>query len=276
MPEIDPQRHTKKHEVQKKTQGNARAHRMYPFLPLGPLSIPTAPLFAILAGWFGIAMMARAGRRQEVHPDLVSNAGFIALASGLIVARLWHVVQFWAIYLEEPLLAFSLRPGGMALGPGIVAAVIGGYAYLLYARLDPVKIVAALALGLLVGDGLWQMGAFLTGEVVGLPSSQPWALPYFGEPLHPAALYRALGALAVTAIVYVWADFERPGRLILLSVLGYSLVRLVSDAFVNGAAQVGTLRVAQVAAFALALVAAFLLSRRAQPLDSRSQNEFGV
>jgi phosphatidylglycerol:prolipoprotein diacylglycerol transferase len=246
---------------------------MYPFLPLGPLSIPTAPLFAILAGWFGISMMARAGRRQGLNPDLVSNAGFIALASGLIVARLWHVVQFWAIYLEEPLLAFSLRPGGLALGPGMVAAVIGGYAYLLYARLDPVKIVAALALGLLVGDGFWQIGAFLTGEVLGLPSSLPWALPYFGELLHPAALYRALGALTVAAVVYVWADFERPGRLILLSLLGYSLMRLVSDAFVDGAAQVGTLRVAQVTAFLVALVAAFLLSRPPQSLGTEAPAE---
>lgn len=241
---------------------------MYPFLPLGPLSIPTAPLFAILAGWFGISMMARAGRRQGLNPDQVSNAGFIALASGLIVARLWHVVQFWAIYLEEPLLAFSLRPGGMSPGAGIVAALVGGYAYLLYARLDPLKVAASLALGLLVGDAFWQIGAYLTGSVVGLPSSLPWALTYFGETLHPVALYHALGAFGVTAAIYAWGDFRRPGRLILLSVLGYSLVRLVGDAFVDGAAQMGTLRVTQVAAFVLALVAAALLSRRALPLTT--------
>ncbi|MEZ4637277.1 MAG: prolipoprotein diacylglyceryl transferase [Caldilineaceae bacterium] len=244
---------------------------MYPFLPLGPLSIPTAPLFAILAGWFGISMMARAGRRQGLNPDLVSNAGFIALASGLIVARLWHVVQFWAIYLEEPLLALSLRPGGMSPGAGIVAALVGGYAYLIYARLDPAKVTAALALGLMVGDGLWQIGAYLTGAVVGLPSSLPWAFAYFGETLHPAALYRALGAFGVTAAIYTWADFRRPGRLILLSLLGYGLVRLISDAFVDGAALLGTLRVSQVTAFALALAAAWLLSRRMKPTTTPAE-----
>ncbi len=243
---------------------------MYPFLPLGPLSIPTAPLFAILAGWLGISMMARAGAKQGMNPDQVSNAGFIALASGIIVARLWHVVQFWAIYLEEPLLAISLRPGGMALTPGIVAALVGGYAYLLYAKLDPLKVLAALGLGLMVGDALWQIGAFLTGEVVGLASSVPWALPYFDELLHPVALYRAAGTLAVAAAIFFGADFRHPGRVFLLSLLGYSVVRLLTDAFVADAAQLGTYRVTQIVAFALALGAAFLLSRtppRRSPLE---------
>lgn len=234
---------------------------MYPFLPLGPLSIPTAPLAAILAAWLGLTVMARVGALQSLNPDQTTNAGFIALASGIIVARLWHVVQFWAIYREEPLLAFSLRPGGMSVAPGIVAAVIAGYAYLLYAKLDPLKVTAALGVGLLVADAIWQVGAFLTGSVVGLSTDLPWAVTYFDERLHPVALYHALGALLVAGAILLWADFRRPGRVILLVGLGYALVRLLADAFLADVALLGTLRISQVIAFGAALAISLLLSR---------------
>jgi prolipoprotein diacylglyceryltransferase len=238
-----------------------RQDPMYPFLPLGPLSIPTAPLFAILAAWLGLTIMARVGAKQLLNPDQVTNAGFIALASGIIVARLWHVVQFWAIYREEPLLALSLRPGGMSLGPGIVAAFIGGYAYLLYARLDPIKVFAALSVGILVADAIWQMGAFLTGYVVGMATDLPWSVTYFDARVHPVALYRALGALFVAGAIALWADLRRPGRVILLAALGYALVRLIVDAFLTDAALIGAWRVSQVVAFVAALVISLILSR---------------
>jgi phosphatidylglycerol---prolipoprotein diacylglyceryl transferase len=241
-----------------------RQDRMFPFLPLGPLSIPTAPLFAILAAWLGLTIMARVGAKQLLNPDQVTNAGFIALASGIIVARLWHVVQFWAIYREEPLLVLSLRPGGMSFGPGIVAAFIGGYAYLLYARLDPIKVFAALSVGILVSDAIWQVGAFLTGDVVGMATDLPWAVTYFGARVHPVALYRALGALFVAGAIALWADLRHPGRVVLLAGLGYALVRLLVDSFVADAPLFGPFRVSQVVAFAAALAASLLLSRKPQ------------
>jgi phosphatidylglycerol---prolipoprotein diacylglyceryl transferase len=210
-------------------------------------------------------MMARAGTRQSLNPDLVMMAGIVALLAGIIVARLWHVVHFWGIYREEPLLILSLRPGGMVLWAGVVAALVAGYGYLLYARLDPIRVAAAVSLGLLVGEALQQVSGFLTGQVVGQVSDLPWALSYFGEPVHPVGLYRAVGALFVAAVLFRWGDFSRPGRIILGAIFGYALARLLADAFVADATFVGPFRVSQVVAFALALVTSFLLSRNSEP-----------
>jgi phosphatidylglycerol---prolipoprotein diacylglyceryl transferase len=249
---------------------------MYPFIPLGPLSIPTAPLFALLAGWLGLSMMARAGTRQSLNPDLVMMAGMVALLAGIIVARLWHVVHFWGIYREEPLLILSLRPGGMVLWAGIVAALVAGYGYLLYARLDPIRVAAALSLGLLVGEAMQQVSGFLTGQLVGQVSDLPWALSYFGERVHPVGLYRAGGALLVAAVIFLWADFSRPGRIVLLAALGYAIVRLFADAFVAEATLIGQFRVSQVVAFAIALVTSLLLSRRRSQAKISNEIDSGM
>ena len=184
---------------------------MYPTLPFGPLSFPTGPILAILAIIVGLEVAGRYGRKLGLHPDDVWNTGLIAFASGLIVARLWNVFQFSHIYRAEPNLILSLRPSGFAFWPGVVAALIGGYAYLLYRALDPAQVGGALAIGGLAGGSIVAVSGYLTGGILGLPSDLPWALNYFGVARHPAGLYLAIGMAALAAVLWVRADTERPG-----------------------------------------------------------------
>ena len=200
---------------------------MYPTLPFGPLSVPTGPVLAILAVVFGLDIAGRYGKRFGLHPDDVWNTGMIALASGLIVARLWNVFQFWHIYLDEPVLIFSIRPSGFEFWPGVVAALIGGYLYLLRRSLDPVRVSAALTVGALFGGSVLAISGFLTGNLLGMPSALPWALPYFGEMRHPVGLYQAAGMLGLCLLVWFASDSRYPGRTILLAALGYCILASV-------------------------------------------------
>ena len=247
---------------------------MYPTLPFGPMSLPTGPVFAILAVVLALEVGARYGKRLHLHPDDVWNAGLIGLAAGLIVARLWNVFQFWYIYQAEPQLVFRLRPSGFAYWPGVVAALIGGYAYLLRMRLDPVKVAAALAVGMAAGGVVQGIGGYLTGAMLGALSNLPWALNYFGELRHPVGLYRSLGFVLLSVLLWLTGDRSRPGRVVWQAVLGYALLRLVADAFLDGGATIGTggqaaaiagVRVSQAIAFIGALVAAWMLARQPAP-----------
>lgn len=237
---------------------------MFRSLPFGPLSIPTAPFLAMLAAVIGLEAAGRFGRRFRLAPDDVWNTGLLALLAGLIVARLWNVLQFWAIYSAEPLLIFSLRPGGFALWPGVVAALAAAYANLLRRALSPVKMAAAYAAGLLAAASVLNVSAFLTGAVVGLPADLPWAVNYFGRMVHPTGLYRALGLLIVLIWVWMTADGAQPGRTVLKAIFGFSLVYLAADAFVSEPAVLGSLRRSQVVALAAALASALLLARPAE------------
>ncbi len=125
---------------------------MYPTLPFGPLALPTGPVLAIFAVMLTLDIASRYGRRLGMHPDDIWNIGLIALTAGLIVARLWNVFQFWYIYQSEPALIFSIRPSGFEFWPGLIAAVIAGYVYLLQRALDPLPVAATLAVGLVAGS----------------------------------------------------------------------------------------------------------------------------
>jgi prolipoprotein diacylglyceryltransferase len=225
--------------------------------------MPTLALFALVGGWLGLSVAARTGARQNIDPDQTLTAGMSAVLAGLIVARLWSVVQFWEIYQQDPLLAFSPRPGGLALWPGVFAAIIAGYAYLLRARMQPGPVAAAMSVGFLVTLSLVQIGAFLSGNVVGQASDLPWAVNYFGSSVHPVGIYRAVGYFAVAGLLY-WQSRHGPGwPTVLQGVLGYGVVRLLADAYLANPGVIAGLRAEQVTGLVLALVAALLLARTA-------------
>lgn len=233
---------------------------MYPAIPFGPLTLPTGPVFFLFAVYFGLAAAARSGRRLGLESDDVWNTGLLALLAGLVVARLWNVSQFWYVYSEEPLLIFSLRPSGFALIPGLIAALLAGFAYLVRKAIHPVTMLAALASGALVAGVFLNLGDYLTGTITGLPSHEPWALPYFGEMQHPAALYRALG-LIVALVIALWQlDRTRPQRTLYIFLVGWGLVHLIADAFIANAALVGPFRLSQTLGLTAALLGTALLA----------------
>lgn len=265
---------------------------MYPSIPMGPLSLPTAQILAIVAAWFGLSVMARVGRRLELDPDMIWNLGTIALAAGVIVARLSHAVQFWSVYRAEPLLLISIRPGGLLLWPGVVGALVAAYLYLIRVGVDPRPVGVAAVFGLLAGGVMLEISNFLTGAVVGTmgvpPGTLSWLLSLTGISFdavlsqtssirHPVALYRAIGMMLIVGGSLVWGNWGRPGRLAGQAVLALALLRLFADGFTADTRLLGQLRVTQVAALVtaagLALMLAQTADREGQPQRAGNSEE---
>ncbi len=262
---------------------------MYPSLPLGPLSLPTAQILAIVAAWFGLAVMARVGRRLQLDPDMIWNVGTIALAAGVIVARLSHAVQFWDVYRAEPLLLVSIRPGGLMLWPGVLGALVAAYLYLIRMEVDPGPVGVAAVFGLLGGGVVLEISNFLTGAVVGTtgvpPGAFSWLPGWMGssndallsQPAavrHPVAIYRAMGMLLIVGGFFLWGKWARSGRLAGQAVLALALLRLFTDGFAADANLLGSLRLSQVLALIAAAGLAFILAQTADR-DRQFQPEAG-
>jgi len=234
---------------------------MYPVLPFGPFTIPTGPIVLLIATTVGLEIAGRYGRRVALAVDDTWNMGLLTILFGLIVARLWNVIQFWPVYIAEPWLIISVRPSGFALLPGIFAGLITIFAYLLYRALHPLPALTALLIGATSAMAMIQAGQLLTGDLLGLESALPWALDYYGESRHPVALYYA-GGLALLVLL-LWALPSRVGsrRVILFLCLGGGLLYLVAGAFEYNAAVWAGLRIKQLLGFCIALFASLQLAR---------------
>ena len=241
---------------------------MYPSLPLGPLSLPTAQILAIVAFWFGLSVMAKVGRRLQLDPDMIWNLGTIALAAGVIVARLSHAVQFWSVYRAEPLLLVSIRPGGLMLWPGVFGVLVAGYLYLIRQGVDPRPVGVAAVFGLLAGGAVLEVSNFLTGAAVGTPGVPPaglsWALTWFGRTIRCAFVREGRGSSSCRTLpgdrndvdcwrLFALDNWRRPVRLAGQAVLALALLRLFTDGFAADTRLLGSLRLTQLAALVAAL-----------------------
>lgn len=234
---------------------------MYPALPFGPVTIPTGPLVALVAVTIGLEVAGRFGRRLHLAIDDIWNTGLLATLATVIVARLWNVIQFWGAYSAEPWLMLSLRPSGFVWNAGLVAGVVVAYIYLLRRALPPLPVTVALASGVLTAIAIFTAGAFLTGSLVGLPSTVPWALPYYGILRHPVALYYGIGfALLVVAGWLIKARISA-GQLLLFWLLGSGLLLLWLAAYEEGSRTFLSLRVNQLWGLGVALMACLILAR---------------
>ncbi len=248
---------------------------MYPSLQVGPISLPTAQILALVAAWFGLSVMAQVGRRLRLDPDMVWNLGTLALAAGLIVARLSHAVQYWSVYRAEPMLLISIRPGGLLFWPGAFGALAAGYIYLVRKGVDPRPVGVAAVFGLLAGGAVLEASNFLTAATVGVPGTPPAAISsaltgigklaeplrlISGEVRHPVALYRAIGMMLIVGGFLLWGNWKRPRRLLGQALLALALLRLFVDGFAADASQLGPLRISQLVALVAALGLALALA----------------
>lgn len=109
-------------------------------------------------------------RRVKLDPETFVNAGMIALISGVVGARLSHVLENWSQYTDATRSfsanffdAVNIRSGGLTFYGGVLLAFPLTILYGIYKRV-PVRLgMDIVAPCLMVGLGLGRVGCFLNG-----------------------------------------------------------------------------------------------------------------
>jgi len=204
-------------------------------------------MFGVLAAvWVSIKETERRGFDSEYIWDMVPWL----LASGIIGARLWHVLtpsQSMGVganyYFSHPIEIFNIRQGGL----GIPGAVIGGFiALLVYSKkkgLDFLTWTDIIAPGLALAQAIGRWGNFVNQELYGPPSDLPWAifidlahrLPGYVEfsRFHPMFLYESLWNICnFILIIFVSRKLKNkllPGDLFSIYLIVYPIGRFLLE-----------------------------------------------
>ena len=251
---------------------------------------------AILAGLLaGIVLAQREARRLGESPDHVLNIAVLGVVFGLIGARLYHVIDLWSFYSENPGQIFVLRSGGI----GIFGAIAGAaFALALYVwwvnrraqagrgqRIRALRWFDIGAPAFLLGQAVGRWGNFFNKELYGPETSLPWGIPveaslhfpwdsgaaaYF----HPLFLYESLlSFLGVIVLLWVGRRFGnalRQGDVLFLYLIWYALERSALEFLRSGNWKVGDVPVAHLVSVVMVVVAllALFLWRRPPYLAS--------
>jgi phosphatidylglycerol:prolipoprotein diacylglycerol transferase len=210
---------------------------------IGPLRVAWYGIFISLAVVGAVAIASLEARRKGESTDHILNMLLLLLPLGIIGARVYHVIDQWAFYSQNP----GLIIGGRGLG--IFGAVMGGAVgliiYTRWKRLSTLTWLDICAPGLIAAQAIGRWGNFFNQELYGYPTDLPWGI-YIDpahrlagfqmyEHFHPLFLYESLlNLVGLGLILFAGRRFGKrllPGELFIGYVIYYGVVRFVLEGF---------------------------------------------
>ena len=215
---------------------------------LGPVSVRwygLAYMAGLLLGWLYIKWLLR---EEHLWPGGKSPFGaegsddlLVFVTLGVVVGgRLGHVLLYEpAYYLRHPLEVFAIWRGGMAFHGGLAGAVAGAILFAHRAGANVWSVLDATAAATPMGLLFGRLANFINAEVVGRPTTEPWAMVFPGagpEGRHPSQLYEAFLEGAVLFALLFWLirsklALRRPGMIGGIFLVGYGLARSFCEFF---------------------------------------------
>lgn len=158
-------------------------------------------------------------KRENIPPEHLEKLSIYGMIGILAGARLGHCLFYEpSYYLAHPLemiLPVIFPPGGgikfigyqgLASHGGVLGLLIALYFYSRKTKhsmidtLDLIAVVSGLSFGFI------RLGNFMNSEIIGIPTTKPWAVIFDqvdNIPRHPAQLYEAISYFIIFAIMMV-------------------------------------------------------------------------
>lgn len=180
---------------------------------------------------------------EKENEDILWGLSLWAIVTGIMGARLYHVLDYFDFYFKSPMKIFYIWDGGL----GILGAILGGAVGIsVYLKIKGKKILPWLDLISVVmplGQSIGRWGNFFNKEIFGKPTTLPWGiyispekrpLMFFqNEKFHPLFIYESILNLILFIILYRTYRKNRnelkSGFFTSLYLIGYSVIRFALE-----------------------------------------------
>ena len=148
-----------------------------------PIAFAIGPL---TVHWYGIAyavglaaayfVIAHEARWRGLDVRLLPNAMIVVAIAALIGGRLYHVIDQWQLYKDDPLKIVLPPYSGLGVYGGIIAGTIAAVLYARWKHQPFLRWADAVAPGLFVMQAVARWGNFFNQELYGAPTNLPWGI----------------------------------------------------------------------------------------------------
>ena len=211
---------------------------MQPILfSIGPVTVYSYGLFVALAFTISTYMIFRGSPKHGVPKDKLWDLVFCILISGLVGARLLHVILNLEYYGKVPLQILMLHKGGLAIHGGIVVALFVSIIFVLKKGLPLWKTGDLIMQYLPLGQAIGRIGCLFNGCCYGKTTTSFFGIIFPGEGFarYPTQAYSSIALIAAYLFLsYLSNKKDRfGGEIFLAYFLIYSVIRFGID-FLRG------------------------------------------
>lgn len=239
-------------------------------LQLGPLNIHAYGLMIALGV---IAAVWLSGRRLEAAGggtrDDMSSIALWGVLAGVVGSRIYFIVTDASDPWKTPSRWLKVWEGGLGIPGGILAGALVAAFVIRRRGLSVGVVYTAAAPAIPLAQAIGRIGNWWNQELFGRPTDLPWALEIDDENLppgyasgttfHPTFLYEVLWNLSLVGVLLLIDKRMklRPGRLLAVYVVGYSIGRFwIEGLRIDPAREGGGWRLNQWVALVLCVLAA--------------------
>ena len=195
-----------------------------------------ASVVAIIAA---VVLAIYEAKKKGISPDEIYSLAPWVLVAGIIGARMFHVMDHWNYYSNNPLQIIMVQEGGLAIWGALIGGGIAAIAYAKIKHLPLAQFLDILVPALLVAQIIGRIGCTLNGDAWGGPANLPWGFIYvnpvasipvnlIGVPTHPYPVYEMIwNGLILLVLLKVRSRFSIDGLMFLSYLSLYSLGRLI-------------------------------------------------
>ena len=209
-------------------------------------------IFGLPIRWYGIiismgvlaamSLIYILAKKKDLNYDTIIDAFLITFPISIVGARLYYVAfeyQNYHSFME----VINIREGGMAIHGGVIAALLSGYVFARYKKINFLKYVDVIMPGVILAQAIGRWGNFMNQEAHGGPVTKEFIskFPEFiqngmlikGTYYHPTFLYESIWNLLVCLIlVYILIKKKEGKDGIILG--GYMILYSIGRFFIEG------------------------------------------
>lgn len=172
---------------------------MHPILfTFGPVTLYTFGLFLFLAFFAAIFTIWLYGRREGLNEEKILDACLFVCLFGVIGGRIGYFLAHHNLFCVSCFFRASALPGFSWL-----AAVFSGFLGLRFfcrrEKLDFLKLLDIMVIGIALGEGIGRLGCFLSGTAYGKTTAFFWGVSQIGllGKRHPVQFLSALSSFFI-------------------------------------------------------------------------------
>ncbi len=200
-------------------------HTFHPkaiLISFGPIDVYWYGLLIVVGILSAIAITLKLASFYNIKKDAIMDVAFWLVVSGIIGARIYHILLEHKYYINNPIDIIQVWQGGLAIHGGIIAGLIVIWLYCKKHKLNGWLIAALIAPGMALAQAIGRWGNYFNQEIIGKPTELPWGIPidlinrpaeYINSAyFHPAFLYESIGNLIIFIIlisIHAWIIKKR-------------------------------------------------------------------
>ena len=176
---------------------------------IGSMEVKWESLMYLVAFFFISLWLWHLRKRAGISSEFVIGVVAVAIACGLVGARLVHVIDFWDYYSSQPGEILGLE--GLGIFGGVLGAALGAWVYCRLRGVPFAPLVDLAVPGVVLAQAIGRIGCTINGDSSGEPTSLLWGViythpdsqaPILGTAIHPTQVYQILWNLIVFAVLF--------------------------------------------------------------------------